>query len=493
MEEKNEIKRKTLAGLFWTFAERIGAQLIGFVVSIVLARLLFPEEYGVISIVFVIINLCNVFVDSGFAQALIQNKDADDVDFSSVFYFSFVVSVLLYAGLFILAPYIARFYEMEILSPVIRVMGLRVVLASYSSVLKAKVSKEMQFKKFFFSSLGGTLFSAVVGITMAYLGFGVWALVAQDCVDAVIDTVILAITVKWHPKLVFSFKRMKVLFGFGWKVLLGGLVDTLYEDFRSLYIGKLYSSDDLAYYTRGKQFPNLLVTNINSSITSVLFPAISSQQGNLEAMKGMTRRAMKTSAYILTPMLCGLAAVAEPLVKLLLTEKWLPCVPFLQILCINSALIPLQSANVQAIYASGRSDIALKLNIIKKSFGFLMVLIFARFSVIAMAWAGVAAGFFSLLVNTLPNKKLLGYGFLEQMKDVLPCWLMSAGMMLAVQAVAVFNLPTVVELIVMVLVGVVAYVLLSVLFRVESFFYLLNTMKPVIKKFGKKDNGFTEA
>ena len=210
-------------------------------------------------------------------------------------------------------------------------------------------------------------------------------------------------------------------------------------------------------------------------------------------MKGMTRRAMKTSAYILTPMLCGLAAVAEPLVKLLLTEKWLPCVPFLQILCINSALIPLQSANVQAIYASGRSDIALKLNIIKKSFGFLMVLIFARFSVIAMAWAGVAAGFFSLLVNTLPNKKLLGYGFLEQMKDVLPCWLMSAGMMLAVQAVAVFNLPTVVELIVMVLVGVVAYVLLSVLFRVESFFYLLNTMKPVIKKFGKKDNGFTEA
>ena len=237
MEEKNEIKRKTLAGLFWTFAERIGAQLIGFVVSIVLARLLFPEEYGVISIVFVIINLCNVFVDSGFAQALIQNKDADDVDFSSVFYFSFVVSVLLYAGLFILAPYIARFYEMEILSPVIRVMGLRVVLASYSSVLKAKVSKEMQFKKFFFSSLGGTLFSAVVGITMAYLGFGVWALVAQDCVDAVIDTVILAITVKWHPKLVFSFKRMKVLFGFGWKVLLGGLVDTLYEVSRSLYIG----------------------------------------------------------------------------------------------------------------------------------------------------------------------------------------------------------------------------------------------------------------
>lgn len=482
MEERNDLKRKTLAGLFWTFAERIGAQLISFVVSIVLARLLLPEEYGVIAIVLVFINLCDVFVNSGFGKALIQKKDADDVDFSSVFYFSLTMSVVLYAVLFFAAPYIAVFYEMEILAPVLRVMGLRVILASYSSVLQAKVSKGMEFKKFFYSSLGGTLLSAVVGVAMAYMGFGVWALVAQDSVDAVVDTIILALTVKWRPGLVFSFQRMKVLFHYGWKVLIGGLIDTLYEDFRSLYVGKLYSADDLAYYTRGKQFPNIIVTNVNTSISSVLFPAISSAQGNIADVKAMTRRAMRTSAYVMTPMLCGLAAVAEPLALLLLTEKWLPCVPFLQILCINSILMPLQTANIQAIYAMGRSDIGLKLNVVKKAFGFLMVLIFARFSVLAMVWAGVVSAFFSLIMNILPNRKLLGYGFVEQMKDIVPYWVMSAAMMLLVKAVALLGLPTIAELAVMVLVGVAAYVLMSVLFKVESFSYLLNTIKPMLMR-----------
>lgn len=476
------IKSKTMSGLFWTFAERCGAQLIGFVMSVVLARLLLPEEYGVISIVLVFINLCNVFVDSGFAQALIQNKDADDVDFSSVFYFSFAVSLLLYATLFFASPYIAAFYDMEILAPVIRVMGLRVILASYSSVLKAKVSREMQFKKFFFSSLGGTLASAIVGIILAYLGCGVWALVAQNGIDAIVDTIILAKTLKWYPKLVFSFNRLKVLLSFGWKYTLGVLIDTLYEDFRSLYIGKLHSADDLAYYTQGRQFPVLLVSNINSSISSVLFPVLSSHQENREEVKAITRRAMKTSAYILSPMLCGLAAVAEPLVLLLLTEKWLPCVPFLQILCINNALAPLQTANLQAIYAMGRSDIGLKLNVIKKTFGFLMVLIFARISVEAMAWAGVATGFFSLTVNIIPNKKLLGYGLLEQMRDVVPYWLMSIAMMFIVRTVSLLGLPVLPELVVMILVGAAAYVLMSVVFRIESFTYLLNTLKPMLNR-----------
>lgn len=476
------IKRKTIAGLFWTFAERIGAQFVSFVVSIVLARLLLPEQYGVIAIVFVFINICNVFVESGFGQALIQKKNADDIDFSSVFYFSFALSVVLYAGLYLTAPYIAAMYQMEILAPVIRVMGLRLIVASWNTVQRAKVSKEMQFKKFFFSTLGGTLVSAVVGIVMAYLGFGVWALVSQEMINVAIDTLILSISIRWRPRLVFSFTRMKALFHFGWKVLVGGLIDTVYEDFRSLYIGKLYSADDLAFYTRGKQFPNLLVTNINSSISSVLFPAISSEQGNKDNVKAMTRRAMKTSAYVLTPMLCGLAAVAEPLVLVLLTEKWLPCVPFLQILCINSALMPLQSANVQAIYASGRSDIALKLNILKKSFGFLMILIFARISVLAMAWAGVATGCVCLIANAFPLRKLIGYGFLEQLKDVVPYWIMSVGMMVLVRAVAWLGLPMLAELAVMVLVGVAAYVLMSVVFRVESFFYLLQTIKSIVKR-----------
>ena len=486
MEDKKDIKTKTLTGLFWAFAERIGAQLVGFVVSIVLARLLMPEEYGVIAIVLVFINLCNVFVDSGFGRALIQKKDADDLDFSSAFYFGLALSIVLYAGLYLAAPWIARWYEMEILSPVIRVMGLRLIVASYNSVQKAKVSREMQFRRFFFSTLGGTLVSAVVGIVVAWRGYGVWALVSQELTNVVIDTVILSLTIRWRPRLMFSVARTKVLFRFGWKVLVASLVDTLYEDFRSLYVGKLYSADDLAFYTRGKQFPHLLVDNVNVSISSVLFPAISSQQGDRESVKGMTRRAMKTSSYILSPMMFGLAAVAEPVVLLLLTEKWLPCVPFLQILCINCALTPLQTANIQAIYAVGRSDIVLRLNVLKKGFGFVMVLIFARISVLAMALAGVVTGFVCLLINTYPNKKLLDYGFLEQMKDVVPCWVLSGIMMLLVKAVSLLGLPMIPELIVMILVGVVSYVALSILFRVESFWYILDTLKPALAKLKKK-------
>lgn len=473
----DSIRKKTISGLFWTFAEKVGAQVISFVVSIVLARLLMPEEYGVISIVFVIISLCDVFVDSGFGRALVQDKDTDEQDYSSAFWCGLVVSLVIYAGLFLTAPDIGRFYRMELLGPVIRVMGLRVVLASYSSVLKAKVSRQMDFKQFFFSSLGGTLLSAVVGIVMAYRGYGVWALAAQNMVDAIVDTVVLTITVRWHPRLVFSFQRVKRLFDYGWKVLVASLIDTLYDNFRSLYIGRLYSADDLAFYTRGKQFPNLLADNINSSISSVLFPAIASQGEDKAARKTMTRRAMKTSAYMLTPMLCGLAAIAEPLVVLVLTEKWLPCVPYLQILCINYALVPLQTANLQAIYACGRSDICLKLNIIKKSFGFLMVLVFARISVLAMAWAGVASGVFSLLMNSFPNRKLIGYHLMEQLRDIIPCWLLSGAMVILVNITGRIPIAVIPKIILMILVGAVSYILLSMVFRVESFFYLWNLLR----------------
>ena len=485
MEENKNLKSKTLMGLIWTFAEQVGAQLVGFVVSIILARLLLPEDYGVIAIVLVFVNLCNVFVDSGFGKSLVQKKDADDLDFSSAFYFSLVLSLILYALLYAAAPWIAGWYDMQILSPVLRVMGLRLIVAAYNSVQKAKVSREMQFRRFFFSTLGGTLVSAVVGIYMAWKGYGIWALVAQQLTNVVIDTVILSVTISWHPKLMFSFSRMKQLYAYGWKVLVTGLVETLYEDFRSLYVGKLYTANDLAYYTRGRQFPYLLVDNVNISISNVLFPAISSRQDDLDEVRGMTRRAMKTGAYLISPMMFGLAAVAEPVVILLLTEKWLPCVPYLQILCINCALTPLQITNIQSIYAVGRSDIVLRLNVIKKMFGFLVVLIFARVSVMAMTWAGVATAIFALIMNTYPNKKLLNYGIWDQLKDVVPSWLLSGAMMLVVMAISVLHLPLIPELVVMILVGVIVYIALSAMFRVESFMYILETLKSILARRNK--------
>ena len=465
------------------YLERIGAQVVSFIVSVILARLLLPEQYGAISIVLVFINLCNVFVTSGWGKALVQKKDTDDVDFSSVFYFSLFFAIVLYIALFFVAPLVARFYEMPILSPVLRVMGLRLILVSFNSVQHARVSKSMQFKRYFFSALGGMAISAVVGIALAYAGFGVWALVAQNLISTTMDMLILFVTVRWRPKLVFSFSSLKTLLSFGWKMVVISLVDTLYEDFRSLYVGKLHSVKDLAYYTKGKSYTDLVVTNVNSSISSVLFPTISKVQNNIQSVKAITRRAMKTGSYILTPLLAGLAIVAEPLVTILLTEKWLPCVPYLQILCFNGALRPLHTANIQAIYAVGRSDIALKIDVIKKSFGFIMVLFFARISVLAMTLASTVTAALSLVLNALPNKKLFNYGFWEQIKDIIPYWLMSGIMMACVWGVSFLPLGNVyIELAVQVLVGILVYVLQSIVFKVESFTYILNTVKGIFKK-----------
>ncbi len=480
MDER--LKSKTLSGLFWIFFERSGAQVVSFIVSVVLARLLSPEDYGVISLILVFISICDVFVEGGFGNALIQKKDADDLDFSSVFYFSFIFSVVIYIIVFFAAPFIAEFYAMPIIMPVVRVMGLRIIVASINSVQKSVVSRNMQFKRFFFSTVIGTLISAVVGIVMAYAGFGVWALVGQYFTNTVLNTFILAVTINWRPKAMFSIKRLKTLISYGWKVLAASLVDNLYENFRSLYIGKLYTAQDLAYYTKGKQFPNLVVTNINSSITSVLFPVISSKQDDRQTVKAITRRAIKTSSYIIMPFMFGLAAIAEPLVTLLLTEKWLPCVPFLQILCFNSALMPIQSANSQAIYAVGRSDIALKTNIVKKSFGFLMVLFTARISVMAMAFGGIFTGIFCSVVNAYPNSKLLGYKYFEQIKDILPYVVISAVMCMFVLLIKFLNLSVALTLVMQIVVGMVIYILLSVLFKIDSFWYVLDTLKSFFDK-----------
>ena len=375
---------KVLSGLFWKFGERISAQLVTFIVSIVLARLLSPDDYGNIALVTVFITIANVFVVNGFGSALIQKQEADNVDFSSVFYANIVFSCFLYVIIFLVSPVVADFYASPILCPVLRVLGLRIPVAAINSVQQAYVSRHMLFKKFFFSTLFGTLLSGVVGCVMAYMGFGIWALVAQYLVNTSVDTIVLWFTVRWRPDFVFSFSRVKVLLSYGWKLLLSGLLDTGYTQLRSLIIGKKYTSADLAYYNRGQQYPQLVVTNINTSISSVLFPAISKCQDDLSRVKSMTRRAIKTSCYIMWPLMIGLGVIAEPLVSFMLTDKWLPCVPYLQIACFTYAFWPIHTANLEALKAIGRSDIFLQLEILKKGIG--LVLLFLTMNYGVMAW-----------------------------------------------------------------------------------------------------------
>ena len=333
--KENEFKsNNVLTNVIWRFAERCGAQIIQFIVSIILARMLAPETYGTISLIMIFTTIFQVFVDSGLGNALIQKKDADDLDFSTVFYTNVVFCIILYIIIFLISPIIANFYNNQHLIVLIRILGITVLVSGIKNIQQAYVSKKLMFKKFFWATIIGTIFAAIVGVTMAVNGFGVWALVAQQLTNLIVDTIILWITVKWRPKLQFSFQRLKGLFSYGWKLLISALLDTFYNNICQLIIGKKYSSADLAYYNKGKQFPDLIINNVNTAVDSVLLPTMSNVQDDKEKVKNMTRKSIKVSVFIMAPLMMGLAFTSNNVVELLLTSKWLPVVPFLCIYCI---------------------------------------------------------------------------------------------------------------------------------------------------------------
>lgn len=471
-----------LKGFIWRFAERCGAQLVSFLVSVLLARILVPKDYGTIALVTIFTAILQVFVDSGLSTALVQKKDADDLDFSSVFYFNFAVCLILYAGMYIAAPYIAAFYNDPSLTSVIRVIGLTIIVSGVKGIQQAYVSRNMLFKRFFFSTIGGTIFSAFLGISLAYAGFGVWALVAQQLSNTAIDTIILWLTVKWRPKRMFSWYRLKNLLSFGWKLLASSLLDTCYNNLRNLIIGKMYSASDLAFYNQGDKFPKVIVTNINTSIDSVLLPTMSNSQDNKERVKQMTRRAIKTSTYVMAPLMLGLAFCAEPIVKIVLTDKWLPCVPFLRIFCITYMFWPVHTANLNAINAMGRSDWFLKLEITKKIVGMFILLSTMWFGVMAMAYSMLLSSLLSQIINSWPNRNLLGYGYMEQVRDFAPGILLSAGMGICIYFIGLLQLPTIATLLIQFIAGAAIYIVISAVLKLEEFEYLFGMIKSFFKR-----------
>lgn len=474
--------KSVLSNFIWRFLERCGAQGVTLIVSIVLARLLDPNVYGTIALVTIFTTIMQIFVDSGMGNALIQKKDADDLDFSSVFYFNIVMCSVLYLIMFFLAPFIAKFYKISELTAVVRVLSLILVISGVKNVQQAYVSRHLMFKRFFFATLGGTIGAAVIGIIMAYFSFGVWALVAQMLFNTTIDTLILWITVKWRPKKMFSMQRLKSLFSYGWKLLISALLDTVYNNIRQLIIGKVYTKSDLAYYNNGKKYPEYLVSNINTAIDSVLLPTMSNEQNHPERVKSMTRRAIKTATFIIMPLMVGFAVCSRQLVSLILTDKWLPSVPFMQIFCISFAFYPIHTANLNAIKAMGRSDLFLKLEIIKKSIGVVTIIIAIKFGVMAMAYSMLITSFISQVVNSFPNKKLLNYSYLEQLKDMLPQIILSLVMGAIVYAVTFLKLSSVITLVIQIPVGVVVYWVGSKLFHIESYEYIVGMLKNFRKK-----------
>ena len=479
---QNDIKSKTLSGLIWQYAEKCGAEVIQFVVSIIIARILSPSDYGLIGLITVFISVASVFVSSGLGQALVQRKEINNKDYSTVFFYSIAFSGMIYGILFLIAPYIAKFYNSPILVHIVRVLGLTVIIGSINGVQRAYVQKTMQFRRFFVSTLWGKGISAIIGISLAYAGYGVWALVGQQLSMTITDTTVLWITVKWRPQLVFSIKRMKEMFSYGWKLLVSSLIDTVYNNVYSLVIGKRYSASDLGFYNRGKQFPMLIINNINTSIQSVLFPVLSEAQDETERLKSMVRRSIVTSTFLIFPAMAGIAAVAEPLTITLLTEKWLPAVPFIQFCCFTYAFWPIHTANLQAINAVGRSDITLTMEIIKKVVGITVLIITLPHGLMTMMVGRCVATVISSFINAYPNRKLLNYSYMEQLKDIAPSFFISIVMAGAILPITLLQIHPLLQMIIQVVLGVAVYFGLAKLFRLECLEYLVKTVKGFITK-----------
>lgn len=463
--------------MVWRMLERLGTQGVFFLVQLILARLLLPEEFGIVILVMVFIAIANVLVQSGFNTALIQKKEVDDLDYSSVFYLNALISSILYIILFFSAPIIGEFFEEPLLSPVLRVIGITLFISIFVSIQNVVIARNMQFKKLFVSSLGAVIVSAIVGISMAFAGFGVWAIVAQQITNQFIVMFVLFVTVKWRPRLQFSLVRLKVLFSFGWKILMSSLLDTIYTHSYSLSIGKIFDSTSLGYYNRGEQIPMLIVGNINGSIQSVMLPALSAHQDDKKRVKEMVRRAIVTSSFLIFPMMIGIAVIAEPLVELLLTEKWLPAVPFIQILSFSYMLYPIHTANLQALNAIGRSDLFLKLEIIKKFVGLNILAISIPFGIHAMAWGVLIGSIISSFINAYPNLKQLNYGYYEQIKDVFPSFLIAIIMGLSIYPIHWIEVPSIVALSLQIITGAFVYWMLAKIFKLESYSYLMNILK----------------
>lgn len=471
-----------IKSLFWKFFEKVGSQLISFIITILLARLLMPEQYGIIALITVFINLCNIIIDGGLTTALIQKKEADNIDFSSIFYFSIVVSVILYVLLFISAPLISSFYGIPTLSDVIRVLALNLPIYAFNSVQRAYVSRKMLFDKLFYSSFASVVISGLLGVLLAYNGAGIWALVIQSIISNVIICVIMWYTIRWRPLAIFSYTRFVQLFNYGWKIFLSNIIIVIFVELRKLLIGKLYLPSNLAYFERGEQFPNLLMNNIFASIQAVLLPTFADYQDDKISVKSMMRRSTKLSCFFIYPLTIGLITVAEPLVRFLLTDKWINVVPFIQILSISNIFRPITISNLEAIKALGYSNIVLKLEAIKKVIDIIILLISVKLGVLYIAWGVVIYNFICIFINLAPIAKLLGYKISDQLLDTLPSLIISIMMGVMVYSFTFLNISDEVLLILQIIGGALIYLLLCKCFKEENLSYVYNLICAYFKK-----------
>lgn len=473
----NELREKTINGFFWQLGQKISCQLISFGISVVLARLLSPNDYGVVAICSMFLMLVGIIIDGGLGTALIQKKDIDEIDFNTVFYAGTVFSFIIYAITFVIAPFIAVLFDNEQITPVIRVLAILMPVGTLSSVQSAFIQRQMAFRKYFISSLYGTIASGCIGLIMAFMGFGVWALVGQSLVNTLTNTIVLFIINQWRPKWMFSWERFRILFSFGWRMVAVNVLNAFFYQLKGYVIGYKYSASDLAYYNRGEGLPGILYNNISSTINTVLFPALSNLQDDKQAIKHALARSMRTTCFFLMPALLGLAAISDKLVLTIFTEKWAAAIPFMQVICFISCSDILGMANYQAIKALGKVDVLLKMEFYKRPLMFFILIITMFISPLAIAVGQLFYSVSATLFNAWPNKKYINYSITEQFSDIGHSFLSALAMAFVVYMIGRIDFNIYGSIGLQITVGTILYLLLSWIFNKKDLQYIMRLVK----------------
>ena len=481
MAEEN-LKKKTIKGYAWNLMDNILNRGISFIVGIVLARLLSPSEYGLIGIILIFIAVFNSIVESGLGTALVRKNDCKDEDYNTVFYSNLCLSVFLFIVFYFCTPLIATFFKEPQLDVLGKVMGVILLINAFSIIQNTILLKKLDFKGKMFISMGSSLTSGIVGITMAYNGYGVWSLVGQQISRQVTYTTLLWIHNRWVPKFMFSWKSFKELFGFGSNLLIAGIIDTIWNQMYQIIIGRCYTPRSLGLYTKANEFGSIFSSNLTSVVQSVSFPALSKLQDDLVKLKDGYKKVITCSMLLSFPLMMGMAAVAEPMIRVLLGEAWLPCVPFLQIVCFQQLLYPLHAINLSLLQVRGRSELFLKIQIIKKFFSAIPLILGVFVGIYYMLFGSVIVGFIAYYINAYYSKPLLDYSIKEQIKDVAPSFVISLSMAILVYLESLLSFQAYILLCIQIPTGIVVEILLCEMFKLKEYIEIKNIVLSAIKR-----------
>lgn len=472
------LKDKTVKGTLWTGIERFWVQGVQFLVMLIVARILSPKDYGLIGMLAIFIHISQSLVESGFSQALIRKKDRTEIDNNTVFYFNLVISLIIYAILYFVAPCVAQFYNEPTLCPVMRVFCLVIIIESFNIVQRSLYSAHLDFKKLARASMSSALISGLASIYMAKSGFGVWTLVFQQIIFGIISTIVLWFYSKWWPKLIFSWKSFKEMFSFGFNLLLSGLIETIYNNLFTVIIGKVFNATSLGYYSRADHYAQLPTSNFNSIFFRVIYPVLCKMQDDDDKLRENYRKLLRISAFIIFPIMCGLAGAAYPSVVMLIGKKWEYAAVLLVPICLAKMWFPIHAINLNILKVKGRTDYFLKLEIIKKVIGISLIVISIPFGLLFMCYAQIVSSLIALFINTYYSGKLIKLSFWNQMKDIFHILLTSLCMFALIKLMNIWIIHNIyLQFVLDIIVGIVFYFSVSYLFHFKEIEYIKSLRK----------------